>query len=865
MYCNKCGKENLDSNQYCINCGNKIKKYDISNLSIEKNTINFCNKCGAKISNNYCSQCGNRGNEYKIVEKDNSMDIKGIKTGINNLFDKDKFSFQNIKKFFLENKKTWKEAFIGAGLAFVIGLILCLISNVIFLKNIELFSNNKEFAELLNDDKNRNIFIDILQIYQISMQIPLNIIYENNEIIELFMKASVKVAYIILFIVPIISFLVGSYKKYKENTSTKENLKYYAATSFIFSILSNLIFVISYKLYSLKFDDIKYSSPLIKGIIITFLITLSIQLFLSVFIKKEKILDIFPYDSVEAFITIVKYQIIYSGLLTAIIYVFIIGGILTSSEFKATQLLNILYFIPNMWLYFALGIFGNEFVTVSEDGFQKIGVFNFAKENLSNPYIIIGLKFLIILGTIIVLYLGFKKHRSKKDLRNISITAVLLLVWNFILSLLTKTYIYLKGDIGGLGNIFSIDDMVEASSDMKMMIKIGYSYLGVLINTFIWCAIFAIVIYFVIDKIHIEKLEERLQKQRYVYIGGYIILFFIMFLLGFEDIIKEKSIIFDNTTTSRKSTVFLDYENDKDYKSNNIYMNIEEIERVLLGGKNIYFIQTYDTVYKYEPSKNKISDIYVSDGEIMYIAISEDSKKLAIQEETYEGNKIVIINENGEELNEKKFEDIINFRWNKNGDKLLVEGSTNQIMFPENIDNELLEIEGKNLFWNDNDTIAFLDDEKVYIYNYETKDKKDTGKEADMLLYGLSKVIVASNTDDEDSDKNILINSLDGEISDAIAADIFAYFVDDNNNKCIIRYRLETDNTILEIYSKDKKVNMKNNHLKIHHISNDGLVILSKEYDHNVLLYNINTGEWENITMNLRYTLDNMKEGDDSE
>ncbi|WP_058486280.1 zinc ribbon domain-containing protein [Defluviitalea phaphyphila] len=859
MYCHKCGKENIDNSQYCINCGNKLKTYDISNLNIEKNIINFCNKCGAKISKNYCSQCGNRGYEYKDIKKYNSIDIEKI----NNLFRKDKFSIKDIKKIFLIGKKTLKDSLIGAGVAFVVGLILCLILNLIFIRKTDIFFDNYEqFAELIGNKD--NFFINSINLYLFSMQVPFNLIFEPEiEGIEFITKFSFKISYIILLIVPIISFLVGSYKKYKDSTSSRENLKYYGVTSLIYSVLLNLVSLINHS-HTLIEDNInfKLSFSFIKGIIVIFILSFIIQLCWSIFVKKERISKIFPYDSIIAFITIAKYQLIYGGLLTIIVYIFGVFGVLGNNIAESMRNFRTLLYLPNIWLYFTLGIFGNNFRINFGDNDIKIGIFRLMQGNTDSWYSLIGIQILVILGTISILYLGFRKYKNKKNLGDLTVTIILLLIWNFILLFFSQNYIYFKGNIEALNSIFSISNMGKTKIGMELILKAGYSSLWVLINIVIWCAVFVILKYFILDKINLKSWEEKLKKNRYVYVGGYTILFSIMLVLGFRfNLVNGDSVIVKNIIANQ------DFILSSHNKNNNIYIDIEEIEEILLGEKNTYFIQTYDSIYQYEPNKNKISEIYVSEGEIIYTDISEDNKKLAIQEVTSDGNNVVIINEKGEELNRKKFKDMINIIWNKKGDKLLIEGKTNQIMFLENVDNEFLEIEGKNLLWNNDDTITFLDGNKIYIYNYKTKTKKDTGKEADMLLDGLSKVIAVSSKEKTEIDDEFSyeINSLDGEISDTVDADIFAYFIDDNDRKCIIKYKLETYESILEIYNKDEKINMENEYIKIHDMSNDGLIILSKGYEHNVLLYNINTGEWEDITMNLIYTLDSMKEGNENE
>ncbi|MBO4623489.1 MAG: zinc ribbon domain-containing protein [Bacilli bacterium] len=64
MRCDKCGFENPDDANYCINCGRKIEKTE------PKVTEKICPKCGAKNYNDsvFCSECGNML-EYKKEEQ----------------------------------------------------------------------------------------------------------------------------------------------------------------------------------------------------------------------------------------------------------------------------------------------------------------------------------------------------------------------------------------------------------------------------------------------------------------------------------------------------------------------------------------------------------------------------------------------------------------------------------------------------------------------------------------------------------------------------------------------------------------------------------------------------------------------------
>lgn len=57
MFCNKCGTQIEESNQYCGNCGSRVQQGTLPIQAVETN-FNFCRSCGAAVQGRYCEACG---------------------------------------------------------------------------------------------------------------------------------------------------------------------------------------------------------------------------------------------------------------------------------------------------------------------------------------------------------------------------------------------------------------------------------------------------------------------------------------------------------------------------------------------------------------------------------------------------------------------------------------------------------------------------------------------------------------------------------------------------------------------------------------------------------------------------------------
>ena len=87
MYCINCGKELLDSFDYCPECGLKVEKNypNWGHLFDTQDTDDFkiCRCCGAKMSTKafYCLSCGTISEEFEDDVQDNLVRNDSIRAG----------------------------------------------------------------------------------------------------------------------------------------------------------------------------------------------------------------------------------------------------------------------------------------------------------------------------------------------------------------------------------------------------------------------------------------------------------------------------------------------------------------------------------------------------------------------------------------------------------------------------------------------------------------------------------------------------------------------------------------------------------------------------------------------------------------
>ncbi len=109
MFCNKCGKQVEQFNQYCGNCGESINQESLPVQAVETD-FNFCRNCGAAVHGRYCGNCGESSIKVEAKVKSSFIGIEQIKqTGVavkNALFSKDALKDMKLDKVHIEKLTT---------------------------------------------------------------------------------------------------------------------------------------------------------------------------------------------------------------------------------------------------------------------------------------------------------------------------------------------------------------------------------------------------------------------------------------------------------------------------------------------------------------------------------------------------------------------------------------------------------------------------------------------------------------------------------------------------------------------------------------------------------------------------------------
>ena len=130
MFCNQCGKEVDELEQYCMNCGGYLKKEE--GMQTQENQFKYCKQCGAEVSGRYCEACGTSGTQITAKLNNTSLmkQIKQASTGIKQSvptkpIEPLKINIQSISK--KEMIEWTKSGLIFSGIAVVASLIMSLV------------------------------------------------------------------------------------------------------------------------------------------------------------------------------------------------------------------------------------------------------------------------------------------------------------------------------------------------------------------------------------------------------------------------------------------------------------------------------------------------------------------------------------------------------------------------------------------------------------------------------------------------------------------------------------------------------------------------------------------------------------------
>ncbi|MBP3889000.1 MAG: zinc ribbon domain-containing protein [Cellulosilyticum sp.] len=144
MFCNQCGNQAGEEQNYCAQCGGYLKT---GNLPMQGNEVNFnyCRKCGYELNGRYCTNCGEVSVETIVKVKSSVFSREQFKPNTSN-HTKSKKEINNspinlkalsIEKLSKENILPWiKQGIIFSVILTIIGVVLSFLGGMLLQENV---------------------------------------------------------------------------------------------------------------------------------------------------------------------------------------------------------------------------------------------------------------------------------------------------------------------------------------------------------------------------------------------------------------------------------------------------------------------------------------------------------------------------------------------------------------------------------------------------------------------------------------------------------------------------------------------------------------------------------------------------------
>ena len=140
MFCNHCGKQAEEAQQYCMACGGYLKPKQ-TQVQVIETPFKFCRSCGAETKGRYCEVCGENTMQSAAKVKSGAVRIEQIKQTGNVVKEKVKqmkvketlaktTRIEELPKFKWDKEEalTWlKQGLVSSGIVMGISLILSII------------------------------------------------------------------------------------------------------------------------------------------------------------------------------------------------------------------------------------------------------------------------------------------------------------------------------------------------------------------------------------------------------------------------------------------------------------------------------------------------------------------------------------------------------------------------------------------------------------------------------------------------------------------------------------------------------------------------------------------------------------------
>lgn len=884
MFCKHCGKEIDNESVFCSSCGKKVQEETHGEI-VEQGPVGkassdvLVEESETDKQNTDEKKEGKSFNVLEYIEKiKNSKFMKYTSTKAKVICTKVKNSnvMKEIKSNIVRDKNFYIEVLKYTGIALLVALVIS--SAIAF----PLFSNfNKAAGEMSNGIKENvpnavaRLKANPIDVLNSSLLSKFIIKYKGTFGLEEMdsIKIYLRFPIVILLLIPIISYLIAGFKKFKNDKSTLDNIKLYLFSSALFSLMVAILSLFSMKKVALKNSMLININLSITGrfasltnIILAFVIILLIQVILSMVFKKEGLSDLIKQypdriSIVSHFRKVLKYGFIYSAGFSILLYILMLISV-SQEQSQALRPLQTLLLIPNMIVYIFLFMFGNPIKLAFGTEGLKIGWFKtsatgYLFSNFSSfEFILVGITLVLSMGVIV--YIVIRKLPKENYIKNVTIFAGITAIFNSFISFFTRFVIEIKGTAGSLEEL---TNMVLGSS--LPMIKqesifIGVSFIQSFFVTLVFIALVGLFRYFLWDNKHLLKLEKLIGEKKKIVMLLIPIVIIIITLINFAIVSNREVVSASNDDSSYISSDIYDIKK---------YVTTREIFAIRYFGKNKFLLQTPNNLLYFDVAKRQLKPFYEPTGHTQSITMTNGQRKIAVQEYSKDNITIRILNQKGEVMYEYQTNQWLrNISWSPNGKYLLCEGEDfHKLLDIDKKQEETLEVPGYNLRWKDNENIVYIEDNEVFEFNIPDKKATSLNKRATNVIKTENNIYTSEKN--EDGTKYIVSNLYDEseiyELENYITAIVMP-----KSKEWNIHIILDSEDINYLVQKKSDHGNEAYSVIEVpierlYDVNFDeGTILLKRKGSNDIFSYNLNNGEWNNITLDLIYLIESMEEGD---
>lgn len=884
MFCKHCGKEIDNESVFCSSCGKKVQEETHEEI-VEQEPVGkassdvLVEESETDKQNTDEKKEGKSFNVLEYIEKiKNSKFMKYISTKAKVICTKVKNSnvMKEIKSNIVRDKNFYIEVLKYTGIALLVALVIS--SAIAF----PLFSNfNKAAGEMSNGIKENvpnavaRLKANPIDVLNSSLLSKFIIKYKGTFGLEEMdsIKIYLRFPIVILLLIPIISYLIAGFKKFKNDKSTLDNIKLYLFSSALFSLMVTILSLFSMKKVALKNSMLININLSITGrfasltnIILAFVIILLIQVILSMVFKKEGLSDLIKQypdriSIISHFRKVLKYGFIYSAGFSILLYILMLISV-SQEQSQALRPLQTLLLIPNMIVYIFLFMFGNPIKLAFGTEGLKIGWFKtsatgYLFSNFSSfEFILVGITLVLSMGVIV--YIVIRKLPKENYIKNITIFAGITAIFNSFISFFTRFVIEIKGTAGSLEELTNMALGSSLPMVKQESIFIGVSFIQSFFVTLVFIALVGLFRYFLWDNKHLLKLEKLISEKKKIVMLLIPIVIIIITLINFA-IVSNREVV----SASNDDSSYIDYSL-RNYRR---YTNTEGISTIGYLGKNKFLLVTLDNLLYVNTDKREWKLVYEPTGYIGSLVISNDYKKIVLYEYINEDRSIKVLNQKGEVTYEYKTDQWYrNISWSPNDKYLLCEGDDfHKLLNVDKKQEETLEVPGYSLRWKDNENIVYIEDNEVYEFNISDKKTTSLNKMAINIIKTEGSIFITEKNEDgtkytvsnlyEDSDTYELEDNIATIIMPKSKEWIIHIILDPEDINYLVQNKSDHGNEAYSVIDVPIK--------RLYDVNFDeGTILLKRKDSNDIFSYNLDSGEWNNITLDLIYLIESMEEGD---